>query len=84
VPDDDKPKSRGWRRAQELKKAAELELEGLKTALVDCLGREATAVDVVAIEALASATVSARRQRRVAKVTERICAWWRSCCGRLV
>jgi hypothetical protein len=60
---DDKPLARGWRRAQELKAAAERELEELKAALVDCLGREATAVDVVAIEALASATVSARKQR---------------------
>jgi hypothetical protein len=60
---EDKPLSRGWRRAQELKQAAGRELEQLKAALIDCLGREATAVDVIAIEALASATVSARRQR---------------------
>jgi hypothetical protein len=60
---DDKPKSRGWRRVQELKTEAGRELEELKTALVDCLGREPTAVDIIAIEALASAFMSARKQR---------------------
>ena len=60
---DDKPLSRGWRRANELKQASERELEGLKSGLLDCLGREASAVDIVAIEALASATMSARKQR---------------------
>jgi ParB-like chromosome segregation protein Spo0J len=60
---DDKPLSRGWRRVRELKTSAERELEELKTALVGCLGREPSAVDEVAIEALASATMSARKQR---------------------
>src|SRR5437016_2333334 len=61
----DNPGVRGRERMAQLaaQKAAERELEELKTALVDCLGREATAVDIVAIEALASATVSARKQR---------------------
>jgi hypothetical protein len=65
MPDDKSPPplSRGWKRVREIKSAAERELNGLKAALIDCLGREATAVDVVAIEALASATVSARKQR---------------------
>jgi hypothetical protein len=63
MPDEDKPLSRGWRRANELKQASERELEELKAGLLDCLGREASAVDIVAIEALASATMSARKQR---------------------
>jgi hypothetical protein len=61
--DDETPKSRGWRRAKELQKEAEIEFAELRTALVGCLGREPSAVDIVAIEALTSATISARRQR---------------------
>jgi hypothetical protein len=61
--DDEAPKARGWRRVRQLQLAAERELEELKAGLIGCLGREPTAVDTVAIEALAAATVSARKAR---------------------
>ena len=63
MPDEKKPLSRGWKRAREIKSAADRELDQLKADLIACLGREPSAVDIVAIEALASATVSARKQR---------------------
>ena len=66
--DDKKPPlSRGWKRAKELQRETEREFDELKTALVACLGRDPTAVDIVAVEVLVASVISARRLRAQGK-----------------
>jgi|GEM_PF-6459264 len=61
--EDGKPAKRGWARARELDKAAERDRKDLVTTLLASLGRVPSAVDIIAVESLSAAFITARRKR---------------------
>ena len=64
----DQPRlSRGWRRMQEIAHESEVERRVIEAGLLADLGRPATAVDRIEIEALSAAMVRARRLRATGK-----------------
>lgn len=50
MPDTEKPKARGWRRTKEISVTSEADRKALEGSLIQGLGREASALDLIAAE----------------------------------
>jgi hypothetical protein len=60
---DPQPLLRGWRRMRQLRQQDEAARQAIVADIIDGLGRPTTTVDKIAAEAIAAATVRARRLR---------------------